>query len=575
MSNTTTDPNTGILVPTPGQDPGPDYATNVSNALTKLSSLTHTGASNQDGIQIPSDGLNINADLSAQSHNLVGLRSTRYVSQSNPLAGAGDVDCVYFLNGDAWINNGAGTPIQLTSGSSTISLAGNSYSTANVNTNRTIVSTDVVVVLNVDAVAAPIVITLPLVSSVGVGRFYLIKDSTGHSQAHPITINPLGSDKFDGASSLVIADNFSAVGLVSTGSGDWMVFQYDKKVYTGAALALNTGSSLTIDGTSNLTVDGITTVGVFEATGASLFDGNVEIDGVLTTTDGISNTGGITSVGGLSTDTVNSSGSATLNSVTVPTTLGVTGVCTLHAVGCTTLSAGGLVSCAAGLDVVGAPLNVGTILSPVASNLTGLVTCGPINSGAINASGDITLQTGGTGFKFATPRTYTRTFTFTGSGFDDSGTISAAMGISTWQFMGLSPVQINVNAGPLLPYVFTVMHVPQGATIVNLTTFLVGGNGHAGSFPTGVTQPVMQLIQTKSTTSGSSVLGSWADTSPKSVYESFHGLGSGSISFTVDNQNHAYLVTISAETGSNAEVGLTIIGLQVQYTASQIDDGGN
>ena len=36
MANYTVDPITGIKIPTVGEDPGPDYATNISSASSSL-----------------------------------------------------------------------------------------------------------------------------------------------------------------------------------------------------------------------------------------------------------------------------------------------------------------------------------------------------------------------------------------------------------------------------------------------------------------------------------------------------------------------------------------------------------
>src|ERR1035438_4471178 len=100
MANYTTDPNTGIKIPTVNQDPGPDYATNISEALTTLSGLGHSGAPT-DGKQIVLASLNINGDVTFnQVNNLTNARSIRFTNQSSTLSGVGDIGSIYEMNGN-------------------------------------------------------------------------------------------------------------------------------------------------------------------------------------------------------------------------------------------------------------------------------------------------------------------------------------------------------------------------------------------------------------------------------------------------------------------------------------------
>lgn len=253
MANYTIDPVTGILIPTPGVDPGPEYATLVSNSLSTLAHLTHTGVSNLDGYQIPSAGINFNADISAQSNNLTALRSTRFTTQTNPLSGVGDIDCVYVKAGDLFYNNGSGTPIQITGGGTVNVTVAATYVTQAITNNLTIGSGSTTILVSCDSTSNTITITLPLANSVTAGRFYMIKDRTGAAATHNIIINPAGTDKIDGASSLTINQVHDAVGLVSDGSGDWLLFRYDRTLYSS-------GDAVTFASGSNLNLAGITSI---------------------------------------------------------------------------------------------------------------------------------------------------------------------------------------------------------------------------------------------------------------------------------------------------------------------------
>lgn len=217
----------GMQNPTPNVTTGPEYATDVTAALNIIDAHTHTGASNNDGKQIPSAGLNINADLSAQSNNFTTLRSIRFSNQSLVLSGIGDVGCIYEKSGDLWYNNASGTPVQITSGASLIAPVGG-YTTTTTTSNLTINSTATTIIVAADSTSNTITVTLPLANAVAAGRFYIIKDVKGTSGSNAITITPSGSNAIDGVTgSIVIRNNFGAQCLVSNGANGWLLLSYD------------------------------------------------------------------------------------------------------------------------------------------------------------------------------------------------------------------------------------------------------------------------------------------------------------------------------------------------------------
>lgn len=111
----TLSPNMGLLIPSVGSQPGPDYAENVNSSLTLVDMHDHSLGS---GVQITPAGLNINANLSFQENSAISLASLVLTAQSSittPLA-------VYSKPGtesppinDLWFNDGSGTPVQITS----------------------------------------------------------------------------------------------------------------------------------------------------------------------------------------------------------------------------------------------------------------------------------------------------------------------------------------------------------------------------------------------------------------------------------------------------------------------------
>lgn len=220
----TTDPYTGIRVPTVGVDSGPDYATNISAALTKLAGLTHTGAGNNDGKQIPSAGLLVNADLTWRGFNLTNLRTLRLANQGAPVSSIGDVGCVYERAGDLWYNNAGGVAIQLTAGPNVISALATSYALITIVANHTINPTDSVNFIAVNSAGGSFSLQLPASNSVPSGRFYLVKDLTGSAGTHPVTVMRAGSDTIDGAASDFALTGAHQSALFISSLGNWMLF---------------------------------------------------------------------------------------------------------------------------------------------------------------------------------------------------------------------------------------------------------------------------------------------------------------------------------------------------------------
>ena len=68
------------------------------------------------GVKIPSAGININADLSANNYQLTGLKTTAFTTEASALA-ASFKSCVYVVAGNLYFNNGAGSAVQVTTGS--------------------------------------------------------------------------------------------------------------------------------------------------------------------------------------------------------------------------------------------------------------------------------------------------------------------------------------------------------------------------------------------------------------------------------------------------------------------------
>ncbi len=231
MATNTTDPVMGLTIPTVGQEPGPAYASDISGDLTKIAEHTHTGASNTDGYQIPAAGLNINADISMQDHNLTNARSVRMQSQSGTLSGTGDVSCIYVDGGNLWFNNSTGTPVQITAGGAVDVTVAASYTIDAVSTNLTIPYTALYNIVNVNSSSSAVTITLPAANTVAGGRYFIIKDIQGSAATNNITIRTNGDTFNGGATSITISTPFQAVMVVGDGISVWGTYPFDKSAY--------------------------------------------------------------------------------------------------------------------------------------------------------------------------------------------------------------------------------------------------------------------------------------------------------------------------------------------------------
>ncbi len=113
MSNSTVTPNMSLILPTPGQEPGPQYGDDQNQSFTILDSHNHSPGS---GVQITPAGLDINTNLDFQNnnpYNVYGVQFSASTTSSNlrflytsPQSGGGIFDLFY--------NDGAGNVIALT-----------------------------------------------------------------------------------------------------------------------------------------------------------------------------------------------------------------------------------------------------------------------------------------------------------------------------------------------------------------------------------------------------------------------------------------------------------------------------
>lgn len=208
-------------LPTPTVTIGPDWAEQLNTVFEVVDEHDHTSGK---GKQIPTSGININANLSFEGYKPYNLLSVQLNSNSSSLSGASHANSVFVQSNNLWFTNGSGTAIQLTSGGSIVSTPSSveTLEYTSVNSNITIDPSDTFVFIAVDTNASR-TITLPLASAVTEGRIYAIKDETGLANANPITVAAAGSDEIDGEVSLELDSNFGCTWLISNGVDGYLV----------------------------------------------------------------------------------------------------------------------------------------------------------------------------------------------------------------------------------------------------------------------------------------------------------------------------------------------------------------
>lgn len=105
----TNSPNMGLPIPGISQEPGPQYAQDVNQALLVLDSHTHAPG---NGVQIGAQGINLTSDLAFNVNNATTVRSVRFVSTT---ASSGtDIGCIYVKGVDLFYNDLNANNIRIT-----------------------------------------------------------------------------------------------------------------------------------------------------------------------------------------------------------------------------------------------------------------------------------------------------------------------------------------------------------------------------------------------------------------------------------------------------------------------------
>lgn len=211
----------GLQLPTPTVTLGPAWANEVNAAFEVIDAHDHTSGK---GVQVPTAGLNINADLDFNEFGALNLKLVSFDAQPSLPSGSTFSESVSVFNGNLYFTNSSGVPVQVTDGGSIASNPGSAqvFEITAVSTDLIISPASSFVYLIVDTTATR-AITLPAASAVASGRIYIIKDASGQSNSNNITLNADGSDLIDGASSVTLDSNFGSSIVISDGNSNWYV----------------------------------------------------------------------------------------------------------------------------------------------------------------------------------------------------------------------------------------------------------------------------------------------------------------------------------------------------------------
>lgn len=242
MAITSTTTYMNLILPTPGEQLGPTWASNLNTALTAIDSHDHTSGK---GASIGVAALTIDANLSFKdlsstasvpyaATNLKYSSFTKQLTPSTdvPSTGTSAVTSVLFSGtslGELYYNDGSGNQIQITDAGS-INVSGVSANTFakfgttldSTGSPYTLVESDGKSLYVVDTGTAAVTITLPAASTAGAGRFFIIKDIANNAATNNITINA-GSGDIIGSTttsstSATIASNFGSLTIISRGN---------------------------------------------------------------------------------------------------------------------------------------------------------------------------------------------------------------------------------------------------------------------------------------------------------------------------------------------------------------------
>ena|SRR5882672_3801050 len=151
---------------------------------------------------------------------------TNLIGPIPPLKG----DCLTTTNNGQGLNatlanvqdgNGINSSILLSTQAFQFTGAFISHRTAVTVTPYSVLSTDYIVAVTVNA--AGVTINLPAPSAQNVGQIFIVQDEVGNAGIHPITVQVTGGANINGSATLVMVNNYCSATFYNNGTNYFMI----------------------------------------------------------------------------------------------------------------------------------------------------------------------------------------------------------------------------------------------------------------------------------------------------------------------------------------------------------------
>jgi hypothetical protein len=116
-----TTPNMLLTVPTVQVTIGPTWAQEINDSLDLIDSHDHSSGK---GVQVPTAGININADLTMSGFNLTTARTVAFDDQASTPSNPSDIRIIYSKNGELAYRDAIGQEVIITNNGALGNLAG-------------------------------------------------------------------------------------------------------------------------------------------------------------------------------------------------------------------------------------------------------------------------------------------------------------------------------------------------------------------------------------------------------------------------------------------------------------------
>lgn len=276
-----------LLLPSVEITIGPLWASMLNDALDDVDAHDHMAGR---GKQVPSGGINVNADLPFNGYNATTLKSVRLSSQGATLVGVADLGCMYRVGNDLYYNNASGVAVRIVAGAAidVAALNSNVFPQRSVSADTIIGAADAETHFSVDCSVANRLVTLPSAAAVTAGRYYIVSDELGSldpSTPRTLTVAAAGADGIDGGATITLRTPRAAVVLIRTGSSTWKAFYGERPDKLNAANvpvagALVTGNTLQVNGTASLAYGALNLAGGANYVTGVLPAANLSLNGV-------------------------------------------------------------------------------------------------------------------------------------------------------------------------------------------------------------------------------------------------------------------------------------------------------